>query len=377
MDLYGPPQPFRDPVTGTEDAGPYPVVMLLPGHKTDVLVYEGFSQQLAENGYVVAVITPQGQAPSETDPSPMEDYCDQNGAWRQPQEGGITEHGECAGHDATPSMEGLTLHGAGDEEAQALFDELAYRYEFFLARNVFAALDAADWLESGQTPWADRMDLSRLGIAGHSAGAYGALIAANVDPKRRFDAVASWDSFGRPTNYHLDVPTLVAFSEQQPVAGPYPVGWNPMNYPSVRTSLQLLETGTPMFSLGLRGSNHSEWAYAPFRGNNPAAPLANASARGFQVSLYYSLAWMDYHLKGDSPLQFDDAERRLLAREFDESVDWTSISTGTFDPTTGGNAPYTIAGEAVQDHLSVWFPNILNFGGNRCLDWHEGCEVGR
>ena len=88
---------------------------------------------------------------------------------------------------------------------------------------------------------------------------------------------------------------------------------------------------------------------------------------------YYNLAWLDYHLKGDSEAHKADAERRLLARSFDDSVDRTNISTGTYDPATNGNNPYLIEGEAVEDHISVWYPNIVSFGGHFCFDWHGGC----
>ena len=127
-------------------------------------------------------------------------------------------------------------------------------------------------------------------------------------------------------------------------------------------------------AIGLRGSSHAEWQYVPFRNSNPVYPQGNASAKGFQVSLYYSLAWLDYHLKGDSFAHQQDAERRLLARIFDDSVDRTSIGTGTSDPGTGANMPYLITGETVQDHLTVWFPNFFRFGEQLCLDWHSGCN---
>ena len=380
VDLYGPPDVYVDRVTGQPDAGPYPVVLLLPGYAADVLLYEGFAQQLAENGYIVVVITPQGQAPSETDPNPMEVYCDPEGEWREPQEGGIRETGECAGYDSLPEGDGGSQFGQGwsDEEAQAWMDAAEeVGYKNFRHVYVFAALDAANWLtDSGIAPWTGRMDFSRMGIVGHSAGSDGALIAANVDPQQRFDVVAAWDGYGRPDFVDLTVPTLFQFGEQQPGFGPYPVAWDPFIHTAVFNALQLFESGVPMMALGLRGSSHSEWHYVPYRLQNPVAPFTNVSAKGFQVAFYYNLAWLDYHLKAGSLVQQQDAERRLLARVFDDSVDWTSISTGTYDPTARySNSSYMIGGEPITDHITVWYPNFLSFGGHVCEDWYEGCPV--
>ncbi len=380
VELYGPPGEYVDPVTGQVDAGPYPVVVLMPGYTSDVWLYAAYSQQLAENGYIVAAVTPQGQIPSETEPQPREVYCDPDGDWRQPQEGGVQEQGDCAGYDSAPagSVDPLPFTFAGDEEMQAWMDEVAEVYALhFRPRYGFAALDAADWLASSEAPWSARIDSSRMGIVGHSAGTAAALDMANLDPQQRFDVAIAWDGYSRPApEIALKVPTMIQFSEQQPGVGPYPVDWDPLRFNPVVNSLHLLADGVPMMSIGLRGSSHFEWLYVPYRLMNPVAPFSNTSALGNQVAHYYNLAWLDFHLKGDSAPHRADARRRLLARVFDDSADRTNISTGTYDPLSNGNLPYRIEGEAVEDHLTVWFPNMLSFGGETCLDWQAGCPAG-
>ena len=93
-------------------------------------------------------------------------------------------------------------------------------YKTFRSRYVFAALDAVKWLTEGAPLWRDRMNLGKIGIVGHSAGADGALIAANLDPQRRFDVVIPMDGYGLPHFVDFLVPMLSIFSEFQASLGP-------------------------------------------------------------------------------------------------------------------------------------------------------------
>lgn len=113
----------------------------------------------------------------------------------------------------------------------------------------------------------------------------------------------------------------------------------------------------------LGSSTHNEWQYQ----GPEAAPFSGASRDGERVGLYYSLAWLDRYLKGattsfvrgDEVVQAADALARLNGTTFDDSVDASSVGTGSFDATTGSNLPYTIAGEAVTDHLSFLYESSL------------------
>jgi len=399
--LFGPRLPYTDPHSGGTHSGPFPAVLFIPGHappKADS-IYEGFAgyegqlQQLAENGYIVFAVGPQGQEGSEyfTPPHPM---CDPDGAWREPQEIGLTEPGECAGQDgAWLPMTGDyaavygPLEGNGDAGAFAAFllqtrleeDAAAQTtidtYDVFRPRFVFAALDGVKWLLSEDNPWGHLVDRKRIGITGHSAGADAALVAANGDPKRRFAAAVTFDTHGLPPDATpARVPTLLQQAENMNTNGPWTAAPAERYSASFRSYATLTENRVPAMLVTLRGSTHVEWSYIPYRQHNPvvtiAAPFINASSEGDAVGHYYALAWFDRWLY---PERAEGARNRLLARNFDDSADRTSIGSGTYDLLTQGNVPYRLQGEAVADHLSVWFVSGVAFDGTSCDDWQAGC----
>ena len=154
------------------------------------------------------------------------------------------------------------------------------------------------------------------------------------------------------------------------------------DYPETRdrgleTYLKHKDRGLDMFHLTLRATNHIDW-----NGNGVGSLAGNRLSE--LVINYYSLAWLDRHLKGK--LVFDDAgnvltyegrtedeERayrqaqaqdafdRLTAMKFDDSADIHNISMGLYDPAKhaasgdplyGGNVPYSIDGLWVTDRLS-------------------------
>lgn len=379
-------------------AEPFPTLIFIPGAAppeadstyNGFVDYEAQLQQLAEAGYVVFAVSPQGQGGSEYF-TPPHSMCDPAGNWKRPQELGLVEPGECAGQNGpTPEFGGeygalyQTVAGVpalGEPAAtvaQARLDEEASN-QFFIdahdvnrTRFVFAALDGADWLLSDANPWRAWVDEGHLGILGHSMGADAALVAGNGDPKRRFKAAVAWDGYGLPPDtVEPRVPTLFHKGEDQNVLGPYAAPPANRFAPAYRNYRRFVAEDGDAMLVSLRGSTHSEWYYTPYALINPVAPLFNASSKGGQVSHYYTLAWFDRWLKGGSLK--DDARRRLLAREFDGSADATSIGSGTWDPVTQQNVPYRIAGENVADHLSVFFLSQAHFDGVACDDFQAGC----
>jgi dienelactone hydrolase len=381
------------PATGT---GPFPTLVFMAGTSQPAknTLYTGFSayepmlQQFAESGYVVFSVAPQGQEGSEhfEPPHPM---CDPNGAWKEPQELGLRELGECAGHHGpVPEAQGdnaavynsLYPFGIYDQaflgqsrvDSASFNDLLVRNYDSFRHRMVFAALDGVDWLLSDANPWRARIDAERLGIVGHSGGADAALVVANGDPLHRFKAAASWDSYGLPPDtVEPRVPALVIRAEGQNVLGPYVAPPADHIESPYRVYRRFVEEGHDAMLVSLRGSTHAEWAYVPYALTNPIAPLTNASSKGGLVSFYYTLAWFDRWVKGGNGKR--DAEQRLLARQFDGSADASSIGSGTWDPLTLQNVPYRLAGENVADHLSVLFLSQAHVGGVICDDLQAGC----
>lgn len=377
-------------------AGPYPTVLFMPGRFapaagspfTGFANYENILQSLAESGYVVLAVGPQGQDGSEwfAPPHPM---CEAGAAWTKPQEFGLREPGACAGQEGPAAAfegeyaslyQGLSdatgddrpsSYAQGRLELEAAIAQRADGYAGFETRFVFAALDGADFLLSQDNPWRSRIDRRQLALVGHSAGGHAALIVGNGDPQRRFAAVVALDSYGFPPDSVAPrVPSLIQMAERQNEFGPYDAPPPNEVYPPYRIYRRFVREGQPAMLVTLRGSTHHEWSYVPHALANPVSPLQNASSKGGQVGLYYALAWLDRWLEvGSRP----DPRQRLTARSFDDSVDRSSRGTGTWDALALGNRPYAIGGEAVGDHLSVEMLSQSSFDDLVCEDIQAAC----
>lgn len=362
-----------------EAKGRLPAVVLIPGFADPAFEadvhrnYEPIVQQIVENGYVVLAVDPQGQGLSDNDAAPQ--FCEPSGWWREPQEAGLVETGACAGQDgpssywyAHPAMsellaplEGTPAFPIGDLALFAVSmkldpagfrDALRDSYDAFRPRFTFAGIDAGKWLVSDANPWRDAVDARRVAVAGHSAGADGAVVAGNAS--KLFKAVVAWDSFGTPpAAMRPRVPTMLQQSEQPQFMSPWgATPPDPEFWPSYGVADRFAEAGVPYGVVALRGSTHQEWHWVA---NAQACPLCNSSAKGSQVATYFTVAWLDRFLKKKKRR----ADRRLAAVRFDDSADRTSIGTGTYDPGTQANVPYRIAGERVSDHLSRLYKSVI------------------
>jgi pimeloyl-ACP methyl ester carboxylesterase len=353
------------------DKGPYPAVVFVNGAGEAEEHYWSFAQDLAEHGYVVMTFDPQGVGRSESEPSP--EFCDPNGAWREPQEMGVRETGPCAGQndngvDSTagqgPAVADIVVGGhtgrQGTTDVQSLYDKLSPNY-------IFGAIDAYTWMASPANRWRDRIDFSRVGVMGHSLGAYAAAMVANGDPLRRFKAGIALDSFAHLMHdVQPRVPTLYEQSEQEMLSGPRVDTPPPTALHATRKDYAAFaERGIDTMFVVLRASNHSEFAYTgPERG-------APASRAGQRVATYFALAWLDRRLKTRTRRV---ATARLRARRFDRSVDRSSIGLGTWDPATTTNRPHLIAGQRVADALSHNYVSRYALGRRACDDMRRGCQ---
>lgn len=353
-DLYAPALPFVDPVTGASSEGPFPVVMFLPGYGSAREPYRWAPQGFAEAGYVALSFDPQGYGESDRDPQPREEFCDPEGWWTQPQEMDFVENGECAGQ-SDGSITDVTV---GQVQALAVDDwEAAQRvYNEASPQLIFGAFDAADWLASPANPARDLVDETRFAIAGHSLGAYGAMMVANGGADARFLAAVGWDGYG-VMDYGVapTVPTMFQQSQQENALGPRVVAPDPEGlHPTRATHAAFGAACVPSTFVVLGASTHGEWAFSPF---------AEASRLGERVAFYHALAWFGafvkgaatQHERGDETAQREDAQARLAAPTFDESADRTSSGAGLYDPASGENVPHAIAGLAIDDQLSPYF----------------------
>jgi dienelactone hydrolase len=359
------------PKAGTPGA-PYPAVVFVNGAGDSEQEYWSFGQDLAEHGYVVLTFDPQGAGASDAAPDPK--YCDPNGAWRKPQEMGVTEHGTCAGQNGdevsstvgqVPGVADLVVGGhtgqQGTLDVQTLYEELEPNF-------VFGALDAHDFLVSPASPARRLVDARRIGVIGHSLGAYAAALTANGDPRRRFAVGVAMDSYAHVMHGVVPrVPTMHLQSEQELLAGPRLAAPPPTALHATRADYALaVKRRLPAFYGVLAGSTHQEFAYV-----GPEAHLP-ASSAGQRVATYFALAWLDRWLKGDRT-----ATRRVFAARYDGSVDTSAIGLGHWDATTQANRPYLLAGIAVRDTLSRYYVSRADLDGRRCADLRDppGCQA--
>ena len=361
-------------------AGRRPLVLLLTGGASDEQPYRGLTEGLAEHGYIVMAIEAQGDGGSDVRPPDEATYC-HPGAWQQPQELGLREEGPCAGvqppetFDPTANPQALA---SGDLDWSALQAD----YDHAATRKVFAAFDAMRWLRTDADPLRDEIDFARVGIMGHSYGAYSALLAANGDPEHRFRAAVPLDTLGRMTTVAPRVPTLFVFED---FAFPTPRVAPPTadTHNGIFNADRFRAAGVPMQSVTPLGLTHNDFLYMPWTAEAvgetiaPGPPLCALtqcaqSRYGERVSLYYVQAWFDRWLKRGARTH-DRARRRLLAATYDASVDGSSIGVGTYDPLRG-NVPYTIAGRTTADRLSRTYPSYAAFDGVACQDLRAGCH---
>ncbi len=251
-------------------------------------------------------------------------------------------------------------------------------------RNVNADL-VMRWLasdDSGQI--GDEADLERIATVGHSQGAAAAR-SYQGDP--RVDTIIAWDGGDVIDDINTSQPVMF-----QRTDGAFSAGQNQprTDYPATRdrgleTYLKQKERGLDVMHLTFRATNHIDW-----NGNGVGSLAGNRLAE--LVINYYSLAWLDRHLKGKLVFDADgnvitydgrteaeerayrqaqaqDAFDRLTAMQFDDSVDIHNISMGWFDPQKyatsgdpfyGGNVPYSIEELWVTDRLAQEFRSFCS-----------------
>lgn len=251
-------------------------------------------------------------------------------------------------------------------------------------RNVNAGL-VLDWLASEASgEIGTEADLDRVALAGHSQGSAAAL-SYQGDP--RVHTILAWDGGDGIAENNTAQPIMYqrtdgAFSAPQATARTdYPAGRDR----GLETYLTHKERGLDVFHLTLRATNHIDW-----NGNGVGSLAGNRLSE--LVINYYSLAWLDRHLRGrlaSDPngdvityegrseaqerayrqAQAQDAFDRLTAMRFDDSTDIHNISMGWYDPVQhatsidplyGGNVPYSIEGLWVTDRLSPEFRSFCS-----------------
>lgn len=312
---------------------PLPTVVIVPGARGFQDALRWAAQGLAESGYLAVTVDPQDTGRSESCGTP-------------------TPESSC------PGRPGARDYG-----------------EVGSATHVAALEDTLDWLL--RSPFARSVDEDRIGLAGHSLGAFAALLVGNRD--LRVDAVVAWDLTATLGSPHVApvVPTTPTMFQHSETGDLCPTRTacpgDPDDHPAVRNASAFSTVGVPVHSTVLADSTHHEWAY------QIAPPgLLSASSKGERVAMHYTLAWFDYWLgrghQAATPRRGGDALARLVASRFDGSADRSAIGTGRWDPIARRNVPHRIEGDFVVDHLSPVYPSMYDLGFSRCDNLRAGCH---
>jgi dienelactone hydrolase len=230
------------------------------------------------------------------------------------------------------------------------------------ARRVKEGFDTA------YDPMWSLIDRKRIGIVGHSLGAYGASFVGQKDP--RVGATVAWDNLDAPKQANEEpngVPHPCAAFPQTRVPPPItkPALGLSADYhqpPEPNTSLPDPEAKSQGFhayqkagvdsgEIVIRGGSHYEFSFLPAQ-NWPA------SLRGADMATWYTIAWFDKYLKRDP-----SADRRLLTDRWRHDTREAEI-----DPNGDGNK------------FSFYYRSGLDIGlagGGRavCSDLRAGCAA--
>jgi len=189
--------------------------------------------------------------------------------------------------------------------------------------------DSYPTVVTAYNPFFDRVDPTRLGIAGHSLGAAG-VSAVQGYPGDRFeipdadggnpvDVVLAWDSLGLNDDGPPRVPAMGHSSEYGLTPAPFSTAPDPESDKTAYDAYR--DAGIPVYQLTIQGSTHYEWSLVPTLPATSWCPdLSSGSCQGGwgrPMAEHYSVAWMDRWLKKPGEPGYGDADERLLA-----DADW-------------------------------------------------------
>lgn len=167
---------------------------------------------------------------------------------------------------------------------------------------------------SAYNPVYDRLDRSRLGIAGHSLGATGVSVVQGLDPwptggDNPVDVAVAWDNLSETgaelAGYEVE-PRVPAMGQ----AGDYGLTPTPnVEPPDPDARATAFESwrdaGVAAYQLVIRGGTHYEWSQIP---TFPATSWEFGNA----FATHYTAAWFDRWLKAPNEPGYHDADDRLL-----------------------------------------------------------------
>jgi dienelactone hydrolase len=321
--------------------------------QADEPLYWYAAQTLAKAGYVVLTFDPQGQGQS-----------DEHG--QAPDQ----EEGFPAQSDGRPFFDGT-------EDALNFFLSTPRRpYEPVPSCNTGTSHAAkqdqrvAAGLDAAYNPLSGMLSQRKIGLAGHSYGAAGVSYIGQWDP--RVKAIVAWDNLAAPDPNKKSGASGGGPAEQpcpgnpaartvppvtKPALGmsadyfipPVPNTSEPQPLAKSTESLAYSQAGVDSGEIIIRGGTHYDFSWIP----NSGFP---ASLRGADEIAWYTTAWFDRYLKGQS-----SAVKRLL------STRWRSDSQeAAIDPNHDGN----MFSFYYRSRLDIGLPGGARF---HCEDLRTGC----
>lgn len=294
-------------------------------------MYWWAAQSLAKAGYVALTTDPQNQGMSDTFGEGIDRL-----------EGALSQATGNTFYDGTQDSLDFLL----STPSKAYFPRPSRSGHSHCAkqqRRVQAGLDA------GFNPFWRMVDPTRIGLAGHSAGAQAVSYMGQRD--RRVDAVVAWDNLCRPTAC-LERPPGAAPAVRIPALGisqDFLVGPTPNVTANSEASKDLTAAGIDSGQLFIRGGTHFEYSFVP-------STLFTATLRGNDLAAWYTVAWFDKYLGHKA-----SADARLLTTRWR-----TDAGDRAVDPAGRGNMYSTIYKSRLDIHRS----NGTRF---RCENLRAGC----
>jgi dienelactone hydrolase len=311
--------------------------------QADEQLYWFAAQVLAKAGYVVLTSDPQGQGQS-----------DERGEAPDDNEGSPAQTDGRPFYDGTSDAIDFFLSTPSRPYEPSPSCSSGTSHAAKQDRRVAAGLNAA------YNPLWELVDPSRLGLAGHSFGAAGVSFVGQKDP--RVDAIVAWDNLSAPSPSSGPVavqpcPGVAGAREIPPITKPalgmsadyflppVPNTSDPDPLAKSQGSLAYTRAGVDTGELIIRGGTHYDFSWIP----NPAF---TATLRGADMIAWYTTAWFDRYVKGETT-----ADARLLTTR------WRSdAAEAAVDRAGDGNM------------FSWYYRSRLDVDGFACEDLRSGCD---
>lgn len=179
----------------------------------------------------------------------------------------------------------------------------------------------ADGFNAPYNPFWEKVDPSRVGIAGHSLGARAVSYIGQLDP--RVDAIAAYDNLNRPTappacpsgssprpdTVDIERPAIGISNDYGIAPTPNTSDPNPESKSGGFSAYR--DAGVDSMQVNIRGGTHEESAFIP---GTVVPPVGLATLRGNDMVAWYTTAWFDKYVKCSEGSSCEaDADARLLS----------------------------------------------------------------